>query len=66
VDKEQLTDNIRFRCSPELKAAFEKMLEGRKFSQQDACNALFGWVVKQDPLVQAMVLSQVPADDEGS
>ena len=56
---------MRFRVSPELKAAWDEMIGGRKISQQDAVEPLIQWIVRQEPLMQSMVFGQVPASDTG-
>lgn len=59
------TENVRIRVSPELKSKWDAMLAGRKISQQDAAVSLMEWLVEQEPLIQTMVLGQVPEADKG-
>jgi hypothetical protein len=57
------TENIRIRVPAELKADWDRMLEERKLSQQDAALALFRWIVSEEPMVQLMIFGQAPASD---
>jgi hypothetical protein len=57
------TENIRIRLGPDLKPAWEGVLERHKITQQAAVAALIGWAVRQDPLTRAMIFGQVPDAD---
>ncbi len=61
--KSDLTADVRFRVTPELKKRWDEIRDARKVNQQDAANALFAWIVDEDPLTQAMIFGQVPVTD---
>lgn len=58
------TKSFRIRVSPVLKDRYGEMCGARKISEQDAGNALLAWIVEQEPEVQAMILGQLPANDD--
>ena len=55
---------ILVRVPPPTKRRWEDMLKERKITSQDAAINLIEWVVRQDPLVQAMIFNQVPPQDD--
>ena len=57
-------EDLRVRLVDDLKERMDKAFAARKISQVEAVNALVHWFVLQDPMVQAMVLGQIPADDD--
>src|SRR4051812_45451234 len=59
-----LSEELRFRVTPELKAQWLAMCAARKISQQDAAMALAEWIVVQDEVIQAMILKQLTASPD--
>jgi predicted phage tail protein len=57
------SEQIRVRLQGELKEKWERTLEARKISQQQAVVALLENVVGFDPLLQSMLFNQVPTAD---
>ena len=56
--------SIRLPISPEQEARWEAMLAIKKISQQDALYAIMDWFVVQEPLIQSVILGQIPPDPE--
>ena len=56
--------SVRLPLSPERLKRWEFVLGVKKISQQDALYAILDWFVEQEPLIQSMVLGQIPFDPE--
>jgi hypothetical protein len=64
VNNQDHGKSFRVDLGGDLKADWEKMLSARKITQVAAIDALFRWFIRQDPVVQAMVLGQLPESDD--
>lgn len=54
---------IRVRLGGSLLEAWERVVNDRKVTQQDALVGLIEFIVNEDPLTQAMIFKQVPIED---
>jgi hypothetical protein len=62
--EEKKEKSIRLPIDAQRMEAWEKLLDEKQITQQAALLAMIDWVVAQDPLVQSMVLGQIPASDD--
>jgi hypothetical protein len=60
VNQEQKEKTFRIELEGELLAEWGRMLKDRKITQTNACMALIRWIVRQDPLLQALIFEQQP------
>lgn len=62
MPEEKLEEKVQFRVAAKLKEEFEAFCNAKKISHQDAMGALIEWIMKQEELVQSIVLGQVKGD----
>ena len=55
-------EDLRVRLRDGLKEQFDAVVAAKRTTQQAAVNELVGWFVKQDPLLQSMILGQLGSE----
>lgn len=62
MPRQENSKSIRLPLEGDRLKRWEDMLDARKISQQQAVYSLIDWIVQQPPMVQSMVLGQIPPD----
>lgn len=64
VDKADDRESFRFRLPGQLKEEWVRMCLTKKISQQEAIEAVIGFLLAQDDTTRSMLLGQIAATDD--
>jgi hypothetical protein len=59
-------ENLRIRVGGSLNSKFTEFTERKKISKQDTIDALLGWFLRQDSLLQSMIVGQIEPEDQAA
>ena len=58
-------ENLRIRLGPELKEALDAFQAKKKLSQQDTVKSLLEWFLRQEGMVQSLIVGHVDEEYRG-